>query len=84
MDVVPDYHVLGMIQCVSMSLCTGGRLVILVRFSPETLAKAIEYYKGTVWITNTTMVIAMLNWSEITKYDISSLRVKSPVWKSDR
>lgn len=75
MAVVPLFHVLGLIGVLGHTLATGGRIVIMVRFTPETLAQAIEYYKATVWITSTTMVIAMLDWPNIHKYDLSSLRI---------
>lgn len=72
---VPFFHVLGMIQVLGKSLGSGSRLVILVRFSPETLARAIEYYKVTVWSTSASMIIAMLDWPHIHKYDLSSVRI---------
>ncbi|MBN1368264.1 MAG: AMP-binding protein [Dehalococcoidales bacterium] len=75
MAVLPLFHVLGLIAVMGQTLVTGGRMVIMVRFNPETLARAVEYYKPTVWVTSTTMVIAMLDWPDIDKHDFSSLRI---------
>ena len=75
--VMPFFHAQAMVQSMGASMASGGRLVILTRFSPEILAQAITHYKCTVWQTNTTMVIAMLEWPNISQYDLSSLRI---VW----
>jgi acyl-CoA synthetase (AMP-forming)/AMP-acid ligase II len=75
MGMMPFSHVQGMTQAMNSSLFSGGRLVILARFTPEALARVIEYYKGTIWKGNTTMVIAMIQWPEIHRYDLSSLRL---------
>jgi acyl-CoA synthetase (AMP-forming)/AMP-acid ligase II len=75
MGMMPFSHVQGMTQAMNSSLFSGGRLVILARFTPETLARAIEQYKGTIWKGNTTMVIAMIQWPEIHRYDLSSLKL---------
>lgn len=72
---LPFFHVMGSIQIMGAALASGGRLVILTRFSPETMAKAVEHYRITVWVTATTMIIAMLEWPGIDKYDLSSLRI---------
>jgi acyl-CoA synthetase (AMP-forming)/AMP-acid ligase II len=73
--VLPFFHVQGMVQAMNASLVSGGRLVILSRFTPETLAQAITQYRCTIWKGNTTMVIAMIGWPEINQYDLSSLRL---------
>jgi acyl-CoA synthetase (AMP-forming)/AMP-acid ligase II len=71
--ILPFFHVQGMTQAMNASLVSGGRLVILARFTPETLAQAITQYKCTIWKGNTTMVIAMIGWPDINQYDLSSL-----------
>jgi acyl-CoA synthetase (AMP-forming)/AMP-acid ligase II len=75
--VMPFFHVQAMVQSMGASVASGGHLVILTRFSPETLARAITQYKCTAWTANTTMVIAMLEWADISQYDLSTLRI---VW----
>jgi acyl-CoA synthetase (AMP-forming)/AMP-acid ligase II len=73
--ILPFFHVQGMVQAMNASLVSGGRLVILSRFTPETLAQTITQYKCTIWKGNTTMVIAMVGWPDINQYDLSSLRL---------
>lgn len=77
MGVTPFFHIMGMLQCMCAALATGGRLVILSRFLPDAVAEAITKYKCTFWITNTTAIIALLEWSQISQYDLGSLRI---VW----
>jgi len=55
-------------------LISGGQVVVLSRFVPEVVAKAITYYKCTFWVGATTMLIAMLNVPGIKRYDFSSFR----------
>ncbi|MFH1646191.1 MAG: AMP-binding protein [Chloroflexota bacterium] len=76
--VMPFFHVAGMVHSMCAALVSGGRLVILARFSPEVLAGAIEQYRCTVINTITTMYTALLDWPETGQYDLSSLRL---VWE---
>lgn len=73
--VTPFFHVTGMIQCMCTPLASGGRIVVLARFLPESLAKAIQQYKATCWTTTTTAIIAMVDYPDIKRYDLSSLRI---------
>ncbi|MBN1627719.1 MAG: AMP-binding protein [Deltaproteobacteria bacterium] len=77
MGVTPFFHIMGMLQCMCVAMATGGLLVILSRFLPEAVAEAINKYKCTFWITNTTAIIALLEWPRISRYDLGSLRI---VW----
>ena len=76
--MMPFFHVAGMVHGMCAALVSGGRLVILARFSPEVLARAIEKYRCTVLNTITTMYTAMLDWPGTGSYDLSSLRL---VWE---
>jgi len=64
-----------MVVCMCAPLVSGGQMVILSRFSPETVAKAIAQYKCTEFHTTTTMITALLEWPDSSRYDLSSLRV---------
>ena len=75
--LMPFFHVMGMVQCMGAPLASGGRVIILARFTPEVVAKAIAQYKCTVWQTITTMIIGMVDWPHINEYDLGSLRI---VW----
>jgi acyl-CoA synthetase (AMP-forming)/AMP-acid ligase II len=76
--IMPFFHVAGMIHSMCAALVSGGTLVVLARFSPEVLAKAIEKYRCTVLNTITTMYTGLLEWTGTDRYDLSSLRL---VWE---
>jgi acyl-CoA synthetase (AMP-forming)/AMP-acid ligase II len=73
--VTPFFHVTGMIQCMCSPLVSGGQVVILARFLPESVAESIMEYKGTSWTTTTTAVIAIVDYPDIGRYNLSSLRI---------
>jgi acyl-CoA synthetase (AMP-forming)/AMP-acid ligase II len=75
LGAVPFFHSYGMAICLSAGLASGGELLILTRFSPEAVAKAIAYCKCTIWITTATMVTAIFEWPQIYRYDLNSLRM---------
>ena len=75
LGVMPFSHVQGMTQAMNAPLVSGGALVILSRFSAETVALAIERYKATVLQANTTMVIAMMQWPKMDSHNLGSLRI---------
>ena len=75
LGAAPFFHSYGMAICLSGSSVSGGHVVILSRVSPETVAKAISEYGCTVWITTATLMTALLEWPEISKYNLSSLRM---------
>lgn len=75
LDVLPNFHVFGMIQSMCVPLVSGGRVVILSRFSAEVFVRAIEQYGCTAVALAPTMVIAILEWPEINQHDISTLRL---------
>ena len=71
--IAPVFHTFGMIHGLSAPLQSGGRLVLLARFSVKATVQAISHYRCNVWPTSPTMIIALLNWPELNQYDISSL-----------
>jgi len=74
LSVLPFFHVTGMIHSMSMPVYTGTTNVILSRFDPETTLKAIHQYRCTTWTGITTMNVAVVNYPDVSKYDLSSLR----------
>jgi acyl-CoA synthetase (AMP-forming)/AMP-acid ligase II len=75
LDVMPNFHVMGMVVCMCAPLISGGHLVILTRFSPEAVAKAIPRYHVTEFHTTTTMLTAILESPRLSQYDFSGLRI---------
>ncbi|MBI2830402.1 MAG: long-chain fatty acid--CoA ligase [Chloroflexi bacterium] len=71
-------HSWGASACINSPIYAGARMVVIRRFSDETLLKTIQQEKATVLYGATSMFIMLLNSPLINKYDISSLRyVKS-------
>lgn len=75
LGVTPFFHVMGQQQLMCTPLVSGGRVVILSRFVPETVAQAITHYRCTYWVGATTMIIALLNLPNVREYDFTSFRV---------
>ena len=74
LGVAPFFHIMGMIAMMSGPLLSGGRLVILTRFTPAQVARAITHYRVTGWVGATTMLVALLNLPNVRDYDFSSFR----------
>ncbi len=74
LGVTPFFHVMGQQQLMCTPLVSGGRVVILSRFVPDVVARAVSHYRCTFWVGATTMVIALLSLPDIKDYDFSSFR----------
>jgi acyl-CoA synthetase (AMP-forming)/AMP-acid ligase II len=74
LGVTPFFHLMGQMHLMCVPLISGGQVVILSRFIPDVVAKAIVRYRCTSWVAATTMLIALLNLPDVKKYDFSSLR----------
>lgn len=74
LGVTPFFHIMGMVQVMCSPLTSGATLVVLSRFVPATVAGAIERHRCTAWACATTMLIALLQMSEIESYDFGGLR----------
>jgi long-chain acyl-CoA synthetase len=74
LGVTPFFHVMGQMALMCSPLASGGRIVILSRYVPSTVAQAITRYRCTSWVAATTMVIALINLPNIKEYDLSSFR----------
>jgi acyl-CoA synthetase (AMP-forming)/AMP-acid ligase II len=74
LGVTPFFHIMGMVQMMCAPLLSGGKVVVLSRFLPEVVVRAIVHYKCTAWVGATTMLIALLQVPEIRKYNLGSFR----------
>jgi acyl-CoA synthetase (AMP-forming)/AMP-acid ligase II len=74
LSVLPFFHVTGMIHSMNMPLCVGGSNVMLSRFDTETVVKAIDLFRCTVWQSITTINVAVVNFPDIGRYDLRCLR----------
>jgi acyl-CoA synthetase (AMP-forming)/AMP-acid ligase II len=74
LSVLPFFHVTGMIHCMNRPVYSGTTNVIMSRFDTETAIKAIHDFRCTVWISITTMNVAVVNFPDIHKYNLQSLK----------
>jgi acyl-CoA synthetase (AMP-forming)/AMP-acid ligase II len=74
LGVTPFFHTMGQQQLMCAPLVSGGKVVILSRFVPDVVAKAIAYYRCTFMVVPTTALIALLSLPDIKQYDFSSFR----------
>ncbi len=74
LGVAPFFHTMGQQQLMCAPLVSGGRIVILSRFIPEVVVKAITHYRCTFTVVPSTALIAILNLPDIKTYDFSSFR----------
>jgi acyl-CoA synthetase (AMP-forming)/AMP-acid ligase II len=71
--VTPFFHTMGQQQSMCTPLVSGGRLVVLSRFVPDTAARAITHYRCTRWVAAPTMIIALLSLPNIRDYNLQSI-----------
>jgi acyl-CoA synthetase (AMP-forming)/AMP-acid ligase II len=74
LSVLPFFHVTGMIHGMNRPIYTGTTNVMISRFDTETAIKAINDFRCTVWISITTMNVAVVNFPDIHKYNLQSLK----------
>lgn len=72
--VLPYFHVTGMVHSMAGPLFTGGTTVILSRFDLQALVQAISEYRVSCWVSIATMNIALVNYPDLHKYRVDSLR----------
>ncbi|GAA6179893.1 long-chain fatty acid--CoA ligase [Shimia sp. NS0008-38b] len=72
---LPFFHVTGMMNGMHSPLMTGGRNVILPRWSSKLAAGLIERYHITRWRSISTMAIDLVNDPDFDSYDLSSLEM---------
>ena len=75
LSVLPFFHVTGMIHSMCRPVYTGTTNIMLARFDPEAVLRAIHKYRCTLWTSITTMNVAIVNHPDVEKYDLRSLRV---------
>jgi len=71
--VLPLFHVTGLVHSMNMPLYTGGTIILLARYDTGTVIRAIEKYRCTHWISIATMNIAVVNYPDVKKHDLTSL-----------
>jgi long-chain acyl-CoA synthetase len=75
LGVIPFFHVYGMTTCMNLSLLIGGCLVLLPKFSTKEVLKTIVKYRVTLFMGVQAMYVAINNYPNIGKFDLSSIRI---------
>ncbi|MBO9398921.1 AMP-binding protein [Shimia sp. R9_2] len=75
LGALPFFHVTGMMNGMHGPILTGGRNVILPRWSSALAAGLIERYRITRWRSISTMAIDLVNDPKFDSYDLSSLEM---------
>ncbi|MDY6935450.1 MAG: long-chain fatty acid--CoA ligase [Spirochaetota bacterium] len=71
---LPYFHVFGLTTVMNLSIMNGWTQILIPRPEPQTLLESISKYKPTFAPLVPTMFIGMLNHSDLSKYDLSSLK----------
>lgn len=72
---LPFFHVTGMVGGMCAPILTGGRNVILPRWSSKLAAGLIKQYKISRWRSIATMAIDLVNDPDFDSYDLSTLEM---------
>jgi fatty-acyl-CoA synthase len=75
LSALPMFHVTGMQAGMNGPLCKGATLVVMSRWDRDCAAMLIERLGVTNWSAITTMLVDFLSNPDLTKYDLSSLKV---------
>ena len=74
MAVLPLFHIYGMTTSMNAPISLAGVMVLIPRFDPIEVLKAIEKHGVTVFCGVPTMYIMIATHPEVTEYDLSSVR----------
>ncbi|MGJ9382987.1 long-chain-fatty-acid--CoA ligase [Salipaludibacillus sp. CF4.18] len=71
---LPFFHVYGMTTVMNLAIRLGFKMIIMPKFDPQGILKAIQKHKATLYPGAPTMYIGLLNHPDIKKYDLSSIK----------
>ncbi|MBN9391147.1 MAG: long-chain fatty acid--CoA ligase [Chloroflexi bacterium] len=74
LGVVPFFHVYGMTGALNLSIFSAGTLVLLPKFVPNEVLKAIDRYHPTLFPGVPAMYMALLDAPGVSKYDLKSIK----------
>ncbi|WP_166244438.1 long-chain-fatty-acid--CoA ligase [Paenibacillus turpanensis] len=72
---LPCFHVFALTVLMLQSALRAGTLILLPRFEVKQVLEAIHKHKPTIFPGAPTMYIALINHSELSSYDLSSIQV---------
>ena len=70
---LPLYHAFGLVVGLLSGLVSGGSIVPLLKFEPDTILRAIARHGATFLMGVPTMTIALMEQAKLASYDLSSL-----------
>jgi long-chain acyl-CoA synthetase len=74
LTVLPLFHIYGMTTSMNAAIYIAGTMVLLPRFHPTDVLKAIEQYGVTIFCGVPTMYTVLVNHPHITKYKLSTIK----------
>ncbi len=74
MGVLPFFHIYGMTVSLLTTLVSGATIILVPRFEVEHVLKLVQKYKVTFFPGVPTIYVALINYPEIKKYDLSTIR----------
>jgi long-chain acyl-CoA synthetase len=74
LSVLPLFHTYGIAVCMNLSLATASTMVLIPRFAPREVLKAIKEYGVTFFPGIPGIYAALNNYRDIEKWDLSSVR----------
>ncbi|OAT87089.1 long-chain-fatty-acid--CoA ligase [Desulfotomaculum copahuensis] len=72
--VLPIFHGFGMSVCMNSILLSGGAAILLPRYQPGEILKAVHRHRPTLFAGVPTMFTGLINQPDLSRYDLSSLR----------
>jgi long-chain acyl-CoA synthetase len=73
LSILPLFHTYGIAVCMNLSIATGSCSVLVPRFVPKDVLKAIQDYRVTFFPGIPGIYAALNNYKDIKKWDISSV-----------
>ncbi len=74
LSVLPLFHSYGMTTCMNVAVVLAGAMLLLPQFKIEDVLQTINKHKPTLFPGVPTMYVAINNYPDIARYDLSSIR----------
>jgi long-chain acyl-CoA synthetase len=75
LGVIPFFHVYGMTAAMNLAVKNAATMVLLPRFQVKDVLETIQKHKPTLFPGVPTMYVAINNFADVKKYDLSSIKV---------
>jgi long-chain acyl-CoA synthetase len=75
LGVIPFFHVYGMTAAMNLAIKNAATMVLLPRFQTKDVLETIQKHKPTLFPGVPTMYVAINNFADVKKYDLSSIKV---------